>query len=361
MPVFEIDGGGGKTFEVDAPDMSSAVSAFQSFNGGPQAAANPQSDLSIDNVMRSIAQGVPVVGGLADKFSAGMDALTNQFTGRGSAAPDLSTRYAENLANEQGHTKAFEEANPATALTANLVGGIGALGAAAKTATGAKLLGLTGQTLPAQITQGAISGAGINAADALTRGQDPLQGAEIGGAIGGLAPVAGRAIGAAVRGLGHVISPLNIPAENAAAMKMLRSEGVTSVTPGQESGNRALKYAESHLGDSPGAGGKATAAHELGLQQLTAASANKIPEFKGMTDLMPDNLNAGIDKIGATFNAVADRNPQMTLDNKFLQITDKIKSDFKGITGNEPTLIQGFIDRMKPPKAEIPARMTAAE
>ena len=45
MAIYEIQGPDGKTYEVDAPDQQSALTAFQSFSapkqeGAPQAAAD---------------------------------------------------------------------------------------------------------------------------------------------------------------------------------------------------------------------------------------------------------------------------------------------------------------------------------
>ncbi len=357
MPIFEIDNGAGKTFEVDAPSMPEAIKAFRSFSP-PQAPANPQGELSLDNLVRSAAQGIPVVGGAMDKIAAGMDALTQPVLGRGSAAETLGERYAQNLGAEQAHTQAFETANPIAATAANLAGGIGAVGAASKFATGAKLLGLTGKTLPAQMVQGGLSGGALSAADAAVRGQNPIDNAGIGAALGVAAPVAGRVIGAAItNGLGRAISPVTVPKENAEAINVLKNAGVNAITAGQQSGSRALKYAESELGNAIGSGGKATTAHDNALQQFTAASASKIPEFSGTSALTPEALNDGFNKISSKFTAVAERNPQIKLDSEFQLNAEKIKSDFKGLTGNEPTLIDGFLKRITPAAAapELPA------
>jgi hypothetical protein len=59
----------------------------------------------------------------------------------------------------------------------------------------------------------AISGAGIGAADALARGQDVKEGAELGGAFGAAGPLIGRAVGGAFSGARNAVAPVSkVPA-----------------------------------------------------------------------------------------------------------------------------------------------------
>jgi hypothetical protein len=110
----------------------------------------------------------------------------------------------------------FEAAHPVVSAASGLVGGVAATAPLASTTLGARLLGLTGSTLPAQVAQGALSGAGINAADALVRGQDPLKAAEVGGGLGAAAPVAGRVVGALAEPVINTVRGIVDPAGEAA-------------------------------------------------------------------------------------------------------------------------------------------------
>lgn len=226
MPVFEIDNGGGKTFEVDAPDMATATTAFKSYSGGQSSPED--SGLTADNLARSAAQGIPGIGGVVDKFAAGMDALTQPLLGRGSNAGTLAERYAKNSAQEAAHTQSFETAHPIASTAANIVGGTAATGALMKAIPAtASAMGFGGGPLLPNVAKGAASGAAIGGVDAAVRGQDPLSGAEWGGAFGGAAPAAGRMIGSV---LGKAMHPVS-PAEDVAAAKVaapLKEAGLTT-------------------------------------------------------------------------------------------------------------------------------------
>lgn len=177
--------------------------------------ADPRGAVTADNVARAAARGIPVVGGLMDNFAAGMDAVTNPLLGRGSAAPSLAERYQQNLQAEQGRDKAFDEQSPVTSTVAQMGGGVGAILPLAATKVGAKLLGLTGRTLPEMVRRGALSGAGLGAADAVTRGDDPATAAGVGGAMGALVPVVGAGVGAGVRGVRNMMAPAQPLAQEA--------------------------------------------------------------------------------------------------------------------------------------------------
>jgi hypothetical protein len=78
---------------------------------------------------------------------------------------------------------------------ANVAGGVGAFGGALKAVPAlAGPLGFEG-TIPQMITKGAVSGAGLSAADAAVRGQDPGDAAVEGGILGSVAGPVGRGIG----------------------------------------------------------------------------------------------------------------------------------------------------------------------
>lgn len=161
-------------------------------------------------------KGVPIAGGLTDKLGAGISALAQPLTGAGVAGGSISDRYAKNLELEKELGSDFEKAHPALATTAGVIGGTAATVPLAATAMGARALGLGGETLLGQTARGALSGAGINSADALVRGEDPLGPGAVGGAIGAVLPGAGRAVGALAQPIVNTVRGITNPADEAA-------------------------------------------------------------------------------------------------------------------------------------------------
>jgi hypothetical protein len=93
---------------------------------------------------------------------------------------------------------------------------------------GARLLGLTARTPIGKIAEGAASGAGLAATDAALRGNDPIEAAKYGAALGGAAWPAGRALGAVAGKIGDVVAaPARRAAQEAAAGDVLADRGVS--------------------------------------------------------------------------------------------------------------------------------------
>ena len=192
MPTFQLQADG-KTFEVDAPDMETAAASLHAHTG--------EVPSMVEGVARAASRGVPILGGLLDKADAATNAalapvvdplLPDSF--KKLKGKSFKDRYQEALDIQQGKDKAFAGAHPIADAVAEIGGGIASTGAAAATGTGAKLLGLTGKTLPQMIGRGAASGAAIDAADAAVRGDNPLAAGAVGGVVGAVAPAAGRLI-----------------------------------------------------------------------------------------------------------------------------------------------------------------------
>jgi hypothetical protein len=86
----------------------------------------------LDSIGRALASGATL--NFADELAAGGDALLGHLAGRGSQAPDIGTRYSENLAAERARDKDFSTNNPVASGAANVVGGVAATIAAAPVA-----------------------------------------------------------------------------------------------------------------------------------------------------------------------------------------------------------------------------------
>lgn len=152
---------------------------------------------AIDNTVRQLVKGIPILGGAMENIAAAGDAATYPILGRGAAGQSFSDRYAKNLPAEQARDAAFESAHPIASTALNVGGAIAGTLPLAATAIGARALGLVGST-GVRVVQGGLGGTGIGAADAVTRGQHAGVGAGVGGVVGMASPLIGRAAGAVV-------------------------------------------------------------------------------------------------------------------------------------------------------------------
>lgn len=231
MPTLNIDG---KTVQVDqsflslSPDEQNATVDEIAQSLGHQPSDSGQGGLNADNIVRSAAQGIPIVGGLADKFAAGMDALTQPVLGRGSDASTLGQRYAQNVSAEQAHSRAFDTQHPIASTAANIAGGVAGIGGAIKAVPAlGSAMGFGSGSLLGNVAKGAATNAAIGGADAAVRGQDPISGAEWGAGFGAAGPIVGRAIGGIAGKFSAPVSTADRIAINKVAAPFTR-EGVTT-------------------------------------------------------------------------------------------------------------------------------------
>lgn len=159
--------------------------------------ADPRFDES-GEVAAAGLRGVPILGALVNKAGAAVSAAANPVTGVGAPGDTFADRYAKNLAQENAAEQGYEAEHPIENAAAGLVGGSAVLGPLAETSLGARLLGLTGGNIAARTIASGLTGAGLNAADATLRGNDPTQGVEIGALTGIAGPLVGRVAGAAM-------------------------------------------------------------------------------------------------------------------------------------------------------------------
>ena len=209
-------------------------------------------------------RGIPVLGAYIPQAEAAIRAAV----GRGSDKPTWRERYEEILPQREADYAKAEREQPIASTALQIGGGAAALAPLGATALGARALGATGPMV-ARIPLGATSGAGISAADAVARGEDVGTAATVGGLVGGALPLVGGAVRRAITPF-----PTRDPGR-AGMVAALEREGIQP-TAGQQTGSKALQYAESHLGDTPGAGGQATAAAERSGQQFTRAALRRL-------------------------------------------------------------------------------------
>lgn len=309
--IFEVQGPDGKTYEVDAPDQNTALSAFQNFatsktnqpSGVPEYSPpgvdgyNPQTG-EVDRSPK-YGMGGSAAMGAADTTTFGFgDELASYL---GSAISGLPRDQV--LSEMRGNAKAAQQQNPGSYLTGQVAGGLaqgvatggGGFGTAA--AQAGKGLG---KVAAASALDGALYGGAYGAGSADGSLKDRLVGAITGGTTGGLI---GGAVPLAVAGASklyrNAISPFTTSPERTAAVDFLRNEGVP-VTAGQATGSKGLRYAESELG-----GGRAA---DLMEQQAEAFTDAAMRRAGGSGRAMPENMSALKDQLSQGFNDISARN-----------------------------------------------------
>lgn len=131
--------------------------------------------------------------------------------------------YASNLEQGQRVVQAAQEENPVSRTAGTVAGNLAAFGAGGSTATGARLLGITGRNLGTRALASGASNAAISAGDTAVRGGDAadvVNSGLIGGGLGAGIPIVGAGIRSGLAAIGERVAPtVNAvlrPAEEAA-------------------------------------------------------------------------------------------------------------------------------------------------
>lgn len=149
-----------------------------------------------------------------------------------------------------------------------------------------------------------VPGVASEAAGEATAGTKYEPYARVAGALGGvIAPSM----------LSRAVTPLPVSAGRRQMIDTLADEGVTSLTAGQQTNNKALRYAESILGDFPGSGGGTNRIQQEGQRQFTEAATRRAgvnpalaPE--GMGAASPEVLAQNSQRLGNEFQRIAANN-----------------------------------------------------
>ena len=153
----------------------------------------PADPVSVNNVGRSFATGVPVIGGLLNKADAATNAALapalNSFFDEKDQLPEATfgERYAHSLRDQEGSDARFASQHPVIDTGAKIAGGVASMAPVVAAAPG--VFGATG-SFASRVGAGAVSNAALGAADSTVRGQGPVGGAIVGGVLGAAAPVA---------------------------------------------------------------------------------------------------------------------------------------------------------------------------
>lgn len=195
---------------------------------------------------------------------------------------------------------------------------------------------------------GMIGGPETLATKLLTRVAAPAVASETAGELtkGGAAEPYARVAGAIVGGLApsgiaRVVTPAPASAARQRLVDILANEGVTSLTAGQRSGNKALQYAESILGDGPGAGSGAARIQEQGQRQFTEAALRRAGTGP---DATPEVLAANNQRLRNAFEDLSARNT-LNPDNQFVtDIVDAVRNYRRVPDSQQRQMVQGYVD-----------------
>lgn len=229
MATLDING---QRVAVDDSFLKLSPDEQQSTVDHIAASLSPKVDpVSVNNVGRSFATGVPVLGGLLNKADAATNAalapvLNPLFDEKDQLSePTWSERYTHSLRDQEGADAKFAAQHPVIDTGAKLAGGVASMAPVVAAAPG--LFGATG-SFAARTGMGAASNALLGGADSAIRNGDPVSGALIGGLIGGAAPAVEAAASPFVSSIMARINPTG-----AANRQVARAVSESGHTPQQ--------------------------------------------------------------------------------------------------------------------------------
>lgn len=151
----------------------------------------------------------------------------------------------------------------------------------------------------------------------------------------------------------RAITPMPMAPGRQAMVDTLLAEGVTP-TAGQRTGSKALQYAESSLGDFPGAGGRATAATEAAGQQFTGAALRRIGMHEPPTR---PNLDARVQEISDTFRDLSARNT-LSYDRQFVtDIQDTVRRYDRKLPSQQREVFHNYIQDLQQFPGRVPGEI----
>jgi hypothetical protein len=216
MPTFNItDPADGKVYRITGDTSEGALEALQQMKrgapgqftaeGGVEAASPPLSPgATAAGVARSAAGGVPIAG---PSLQYDMPAMISALTGKEGT---FGERFNASKAAGKEAQAQFERRFPTQASALGVAGSVAATAPAMALAPAA--FGATRAPTVGNMAASAFRGAGVGAADAYARGQDPVMGGMVGGGLGGAVPGIARGVGAAAQGVGNLVGS-GLPAE----------------------------------------------------------------------------------------------------------------------------------------------------
>jgi hypothetical protein len=191
--------------------------------------------------------------------------------------------------------------------------------------------------LLAKLITGITAALGSEAAGELAKGFGPKTetAARVVGAIAG---------GKVPSGAARLVTPIPATPERLQAAQLLANEGIVGETAGQITGSKSLQYAESHLGDAPGAGGRATESQNQVSRQFTSAVLRRAG-IVGEDRATPQVIDGAFRRIGAEMDAIAARN-NGRVDQQFLNDLHAAQDEYNATVqqGSRRAVVDNVVD-----------------
>jgi hypothetical protein len=300
MPTFDITAPDGKSYEIEGATAEGALAALKKHLGSTP--ATPSVDVA--DIFKSASVGL-------GKGAIGLGGFIGDMSDLGAKGLEYATNYVSDKLGVERYRPSMDRSQsvlnniPTSAsLTKNVEGVTGEFYKPQTTA------GQYAQTVGEFLPSAAIGpgGAAARIGSAVGGG---LASEALGQATAGTAaePYA-RVIGGVAGGLGpslaaRAVTPMPSTPARQRLVDILADEGVTSLTAGQRTGNKALQYAESILGDGPLAGQGATRIQQEGQRQFTEAAMRRAGAGP---DAVPEVLAANQLRLGRQFDDLSARN-----------------------------------------------------
>ncbi len=187
-------------------------------------------------------------------------------------------------------------------------------------------------TIPAKIIGATAAGAGSEAAGQATEGTKAEPYARVVGAMGGaFAPsMAARAV-----------TPAPASPARQRLVDILNDEGVTSLTAGQRTGNKSLRYHEDTLGNAPFTGQQADRINRQGQEQFTAAAMRRAGDGP---DASPEVLARNQRRLGDQFRDLSARNT-LQMDQQFGHDVTRAVAGYQRVPASQQrAIVEGYVD-----------------
>jgi hypothetical protein len=138
--------------------------------------AEPRGDIAdMSGFNNRMASSVPVLGPLFDKATAAAGAAIQPLVSEEARGKSFGQRYGENLAMQDEKNRLYGEEHPVASIAADVTGSGMLLGPLSQTALGARMMGMSGNSLGARVYQGAAGMGALEAGNQLLKGSNPTE------------------------------------------------------------------------------------------------------------------------------------------------------------------------------------------
>jgi hypothetical protein len=324
MATYSITGPDNKTYSIDGPEGATREQVIAQIQKRQQSAAAPAEQRSgIGDFFKSIPRGV--LSGFSAAASAG---------GQAAAAEMNEPEMVQEIPTAQQGVGIMEK--NVTGELPKPQGRAGKYGAAVGETLGNPASYVGPGNLVSKVVTGTTSALGSEAAGQLTEGYPALEPyARVAGAVAG---------GKVPAGAARMVSPIPSTAERQAAVQVLAQEGIDAQTAGQTTGSKATQYLENFLGDTPGAGGRATASRDEVGRQFTAAALRRAG-INNEELATPQVIDGAFQRIGNEMETIAARN-NTNQDAQFVQELHAARDEYQATVqqGSRRAVVDHVID-----------------